>query len=205
MQPFGDLQGCIHDRGTENACGDLVDYNFGWRDPQGAFYTVMAYDCVTGQCDHNPSNNCVRIQRFSSSTVTYDGKPLGNAENDNARVLNENAQTVANYFTAVSTPAPTPYPTSVPTPLPPCILAEQPCTEWGQCCDTLFCNLQKGLCKPCIAMNSPCNRSIQCCGTNACLSGICLPCIQLGGVCSNTEDCCTGSGLSCLVGKCQLT
>jgi len=172
----------------------------------------MAYNCVPRQCDHNLGSFCAPVQRFSSSTLTYNGKALGNAGNNNARVINEHSALVANYFSAVSSSQTTQMPTSrpskqstsQPTSSSSCILSQQPCSEWGQCCENLFCNKQKGLCKPCINASKSCKRSIQCCGTNACLSGTCQACIVSGGACSITEDCCAGGGLACVGGTCQL-
>jgi cell division septation protein DedD len=125
--------GLRHDRGTEQAC-EAGGYEYGYRNPNGQFRTILAYSCRTGQCDNNAASGCVRIQRFSNPEFTYQGLPLGNADNDNARKLNDNRVTVANYYvaddagppttaapvTASPTSAPvTASPTSAPVPTTP--------------------------------------------------------------------------------------
>ena len=44
------------------------DWSYGHRDPEGAFRTVMAYNCPGG---------CQRINRWSDPTAQYQGEPLG--------------------------------------------------------------------------------------------------------------------------------
>ena len=68
-----------------------------------------------------PGNGCTRIKMFSNPTFAYSAPygtgVIGNAQNDNARVINNVAETVAGYYSARPTPAPpTPVP---PTPVPP--------------------------------------------------------------------------------------
>ena len=106
------LQGCNHDRGASNACTN-TGYNYGYRDPQGQFRDILAYQCATNQCDGNPSTNCPKVQRFSNNYANfnmYNGKPIGNANNDNARRINDVALTVSNYYNKPSPPtSPSPY------------------------------------------------------------------------------------------------
>ena len=45
-------QGCCHDKGTDDTCA-APGYNFGWRDPNANFNIILAYNCVSGQCDNN--------------------------------------------------------------------------------------------------------------------------------------------------------
>ena len=74
------FQGCTHDRGNKDAC-DLSEYpqtNYGYRDPAGDFYTVMAYRCVSTQCDNIPSGPCKQVPYFSGA-ASYNGKSLGGA------------------------------------------------------------------------------------------------------------------------------
>jgi len=120
----GHNMGCWHDRGTDNRCNTNIygGYEYGWRDPDGGFGTIMSYGCSTGECDNNPSNGCETIQRFSSSTVQYNGKALGDSLSDCARQHNDVRVTVAGYFDDATTPAPeassTPAPEASSTPAP---------------------------------------------------------------------------------------
>jgi hypothetical protein len=120
------LQGCNHDRGTSSACTN-TNYNYGYRDPQARFRSILAYSCKAGQCDENAGGGCTRVQRFSNNypvTNVYNGLgPIGNAQNDNARKTNDVAQTVASYFPTVpvaspTTTSPTQSPTFSPTSSP---------------------------------------------------------------------------------------
>ena len=113
---IGHNLGCHHDRGATSSCSSS-SYNFGWRDPNANFRSIMAYSCASGQCDGNPGGGCTRVKMFSNSEFNYGTKAIGNAQNDNARVINEVASQVAGYYTAGPTPPPpTPVP---PTPVPP--------------------------------------------------------------------------------------
>ena len=38
---------------------------YGFRDTDGDFRSIMAYNCKTTQCDSNPNSSCTRVQRFS--------------------------------------------------------------------------------------------------------------------------------------------
>ena len=73
----------------------------------------MSYSCTTGECDNNPSWWCGTIQRFSSETVTFQGKALGDQYNDCSRQHNDVRTEVENYYNG-SPPTPVP-----PTPVPP--------------------------------------------------------------------------------------
>ena len=125
--------GCRHDKGTTNACSSN-DYQYGFRDPEGEFRTILAYACKTDQCDNIAATTpCTRIQRFSTSdqSILYNGKVLGTSTVDNARKLNENAAIVAGYYGPTPAPsasptAPTSSPSRNPTP-PPVPLAD--CTS----------------------------------------------------------------------------
>jgi Metallo-peptidase family M12B Reprolysin-like len=96
--------GMNHDRGTENNCSTTTTYNYGYRDPNAEFRTIMSYGCTTGQCDNMPKNDCDVLQRFSNSKVayTYNGKPIGNAICDNARQFNEQRALVASFYPAMN-------------------------------------------------------------------------------------------------------
>jgi len=117
--------GCNHDRGAKNACNN-TNTNYGYRDPSGQFRSILAYECRTDQCDNNTAVSCPRVQRFSNNyagTNLYNGNPIGNAQNDNARKINDVAQEVANYFPTVpvaslTTESPAQPPTCSPTSSP---------------------------------------------------------------------------------------
>ncbi len=115
--------GLRHDRGSSYYCYPKR-YNFGYRDPQARFRTILAYDCRAGQCDNNPGGGCTRIQRFSSATGTFEGMPVGDWRNDSARWINKVASTVALYFPHggtvgnVGTKQPSQLPTSTPSQFP---------------------------------------------------------------------------------------
>lgn len=96
--------GCQHDQGSLDKC-DTTDYNFGYRDPNGFFRTVLAYDCVNGECDHKYGWGCSRIPRFSNSNMNYTwhGRAHGSATEDNVRQINDVIAEVAGYKTHVTT------------------------------------------------------------------------------------------------------
>ena len=60
----------------------------------------MSYRCRTGQCDGNPGGTCSRTQMFSNSVPAYtvNGCPIGNAQNDNARKIDESKSIIAGYY-----------------------------------------------------------------------------------------------------------
>jgi len=107
--------GCNHDKGTTDTCSNQSVYNYGYRDPQARFRSIMAYGCTTGQCDNNAGGYCTRVQIFSTPDIQYNGMPIGAADTDNARRINEKRVEVASYLpTRVGGPSATP--TSQPTP-----------------------------------------------------------------------------------------
>ena len=114
---IGHNLGLNHDRGTKNQCSSN-NYNFGYRDPNASFRSIMAYSCKAGQCDRNRGGGCARIQRFSSPNIRYHGKVVGIAgKADSARHINNVKALVAKYFPHKgNVPAPTPTP---PSPSPP--------------------------------------------------------------------------------------
>ncbi len=91
------FQGCNHDRGASNAC-----------DPQGRFRDILAYACTPGQCSgYSGTSACNKTQRFSNNYAnfnTYNEIPIGNAQNDTTRRINNVALTVSNYCNRQSTP-----------------------------------------------------------------------------------------------------
>jgi hypothetical protein len=86
--------GANHDRqNTENS----HPYAYGYRVP-GAFRTVMSYACTNGLAP------CPRIPYYSNTVVKYEGQSMGNSQNNNARILTENARAVSNWKQAPLVP-----------------------------------------------------------------------------------------------------
>lgn len=88
-----------HNMGSSHAPEDggagFYPYSFGYKHPGRLFRTVMAYDC--------PSGGCPRVLHFSNPDVAYSGAPTGTAvQHDNARSIDDNAATVANFRQAVA-------------------------------------------------------------------------------------------------------
>lgn len=92
--------GAYHDRATHNHC-DRSGYKYGYKDPDADFRTIMSYDCRANKCDNLPKNNCQRIQRFSNTVHSYNGKAAGDENNNVARLINERAAKAAAYFPAM--------------------------------------------------------------------------------------------------------
>jgi len=119
---IGHNLGCHHDRTTVTSepC-DSPKYNFGWRDPNANFRSIMAYNCGAGGCDNNVGGGCTRVKMFSNPNFPYGTTMIGNAANDNARIINEVAADVAGYYSASPTPSPptNPPPTNPPPTNPP--------------------------------------------------------------------------------------
>lgn len=93
--------GCRHDRGTFGDCTNS-NFNFGYRDPQARFRSIMAYDCRENQCDNIQGNSCTRVQRFSNDQYNYSNVPIGNAMNDCSRQINQVRRTVARYHNSLT-------------------------------------------------------------------------------------------------------
>jgi len=99
IHELGHNLGCQHDRANASSI-PIYPYSYGYQDPQRAFRTVMAYDCVGG---------CPRIPYFSNPELTYQGKPVGIPEGnpnaaDNAKTINSTRTAMAAYRASV-TPA----------------------------------------------------------------------------------------------------
>ncbi|GFH53416.1 hypothetical protein CTEN210_09892 [Chaetoceros tenuissimus] len=122
---IGHNMGLNHDRGTSSACTN-TNTNYGYRDPQARFRSVLAYNCNSGQCDNNPGGGCTRVNRYSGTASFWNGNAAGNASNDNVKQINSVKVAVSQYFN--SGPTPTPAPTKSPTPNPtlPPTLAPSP-------------------------------------------------------------------------------
>lgn len=67
-------------------------YSFGWVDPINDFVTIMAYTDPNNGCQ-----GCLRIPQFSSDSDTWMGHPTGDANHNNAVVVNASAPAVAAY------------------------------------------------------------------------------------------------------------
>lgn len=91
---IGHLQGARHDPATDSSTRPFA-YGHGYRH-KGQWRTVMAYNCP---------KSCPRLQYFSNPDVQYNGKPMGTAQlNNNARVINQTAATVAGFRQTVVAP-----------------------------------------------------------------------------------------------------
>ena len=101
---LGHNLGMFHDRGTEKTCSEASTFNYGYRDPNAEFRTILSYDCKKAECDNMPKDGCTRIQRFSNSdsAYTYNGKSIGDAKRDNAKQVNSVRARVAAFFPAMS-------------------------------------------------------------------------------------------------------
>ena len=109
--------GLNHDRGSKNQC-TTTGYNYGFRNPQAEFRSILAYACNANECIGNllPAGApCTRVQRFSNTFALYNGKPIGDANNDGARSINDVAAQVSNFFVRPPSSSPTISPTMSPT------------------------------------------------------------------------------------------
>jgi len=90
---LGHLMGARHDELTDPNTAPFA-YGHGLRHTTApSWRTIMAYDCPAG---------CPRLQYWSNPNVQYGGVPMGTAAvNDNARVLNQTATTVAGFRSPV--------------------------------------------------------------------------------------------------------
>lgn len=61
----------------------------------------MATNCRTGQCDNMPSAGCPEVPMFSNRNVNYQGRAVGNRQNDAARAIAENAVVATTFFPAM--------------------------------------------------------------------------------------------------------
>jgi len=86
---LGHLMGARHDQLNDPSTSPYA-YGHGFQHTTAPVWrTVMAYDC---------SGGCPRVQYWSNPNVSYGGVPMGTAAtNDNARVLNGTATTVAGF------------------------------------------------------------------------------------------------------------
>lgn len=102
---IGHLQGADHDVNSDcdnlgYVCGPF-QYNHGYINPSNQWRTIMAYGA--------PCNNCPPVQYWSNPNVIYPptGEVMGTAaDENNARVLNETASTIAGFRVAPQPPGP---------------------------------------------------------------------------------------------------
>lgn len=92
---FGHLQGARHDTYVDPSTSPFP-YGHGMTYPAAGWRTIMAYNnaCAAVGVD------CTRINYWTNPAKTYGGVAMGSASvNNNSRVLNETAVTVANWRT----------------------------------------------------------------------------------------------------------
>jgi len=90
-------QGCRHDRGTEDQCGDIFYTFYGYRNPSASWRTVMSYNCRSGQCDNSPGTTCSTIP-YLSGDYTYNGESLGGASNNCRAAVIANKECISGYM-----------------------------------------------------------------------------------------------------------
>lgn len=96
---IGHNLGLHHDRGSQNECRTNIEqYNYGYRDPNANFRTIMAYNCKRFECDFVGGDRCTRIARFSNPSRTFHGSALGTQTEDAARAINDVRKKVARYY-----------------------------------------------------------------------------------------------------------
>jgi hypothetical protein len=83
---IGHLQSARHDPATDPSTSPYA-YGHGYRAPNNAWRTIMAYDCTSG---------CPRLNYWSNPDVTYQGVAMGTAaQSHNQRVLVNTKATIA--------------------------------------------------------------------------------------------------------------
>lgn len=110
--------GLNHDRGSQNQCTN-AGYNYGFRDPQAEFRSILAYGCNANECTGNPLPQgapCTRVQRFSNTFALYNGKLIGDANNDGARSISNVAAQVSNFYVRPLSSSPMMSPTTTMSP-----------------------------------------------------------------------------------------
>jgi hypothetical protein len=84
---LGHLMGARHDEQSDPS-SQPFPYGHGYRD-HNKWRTIMAYPCP---------QSCNRLQYWSNPNITFGGEPMGTALiNDNARVLNQTASSIASF------------------------------------------------------------------------------------------------------------
>lgn len=104
---FGHLQGAGHDHlahvpSTLWYVNSAFAYGHGYVYWSAAWRTIMAYNT---ECSYYHSVDCIRLQWWSNPNKTNGGQPMGTPDDEeNYRVLNTTAYTVANFRKKVLTP-----------------------------------------------------------------------------------------------------
>jgi len=148
---IGHNMGALHDRGTQGDCSSTA-YSFGYRDPQASFRSILAYSCMSGQCDNNDGGGCTRVQRFSNDEFLYNGKAIGNSRADNARQHSDVFAAVSAYYECKDSSTDTPTtsgqtktPTAQPLPTSSPIFTTDVPTIFKTCADTkILANEREG-------------------------------------------------------------
>ena len=145
--------GCLHDRGTQKACSS-PNFNYGYRDPQARFRSILAYSCKIGECDAmSGTGRCYRRKFFSNPGTWIEGGvplPAGNDLADNARQIGRVLSTVADYYDTV-------------VPEEPECRSDSDCDDGDLCNGTEKCDTD-GVCRPGPPAES-------CCGNSSCEVG----------------------------------
>lgn len=115
--------GCGHDRENSQG-GGAFPYSFGYQQPAGPYYTVMAY--VNGCPRCRPANV------WSNPNLIHQGAPAGDAQADNVRTLNQTAPGAAQWRRSNgSGPGPGPNPPPTPANAPPVVSSVAPADAAG--------------------------------------------------------------------------
>ena len=85
---IGHLQGARHNPEADPT-NTPFPYGHGYFHQPGQWRTIMSYNCPGG---------CTRLKYWSNPNVQYNGVAMGTANHNNARVLNETACTIANFY-----------------------------------------------------------------------------------------------------------
>ena len=90
---IGHLQGARHNPEADSNTYPFP-YGHGYLYTTGGWRTIMSYN--SSSC---PDGYCKRVQYWSNPDITFDGVPMGTEDtHNNARVLNETAETVASFM-----------------------------------------------------------------------------------------------------------
>ena len=204
--------GCYHDVGTSSAC-DTTNFNYGYRDPQASFRTILAYNCQMGQCDNMPKSGCSRTQRFSNpNQITSTGSPWGAANANNAQHINNVAAAVSGWYppttptTTTSTTTTTAEPTTTTTTAKPTTTTPTPTCSTNADCD---------VCSGSTCQNGECaitSTPLTCDDNNACTVDTCDAtfggCVHtpIDRCCQTNDDCASFvTGNTCSTATCDIS
>ena len=94
---LGHNMGARHDRYVDNTNGSPYNYNHGYLNVADNWRTIMAYN---NECD-DAGVYCTRLQFWSNPDIDRARDPMGTANDDNRRTLNNTASTVASFKTPI--------------------------------------------------------------------------------------------------------